>query len=192
MGNIANKCKTKTSCVRRLRMLCDRLAWRETPRKIYMVGLSNAGKTSILYQYKFNEATTTVPTIGFNVESFSYKTISFTAWDFSGREQLRPLWRYYFDDTAAVIFVVDSASTVLMQEAAEVLHGLLKVHELKDVPFLVYVNKQDIPTCMSVDEVAEALQLNNIISHDVQVQGCCAQTGDGLYEGLDWLCKSIR
>ncbi|KDO23369.1 hypothetical protein SPRG_11461 [Saprolegnia parasitica CBS 223.65] len=183
MGNIANKCKTKTSCVRRLRMLCDRLAWRETPRKIYMVGLSNAGKTSILYQYKFNEATTTVPTIGFNVESFSYKTISFTAWDFSGREQLRPLWRYT---------LTTRRPTVLMQEAAEVLHGLLKVHELKDVPFLVYVNKQDIPTCMSVDEVAEALQLNNVISHDVQVQGCCAQTGDGLYEGLDWLCKSIR
>ncbi|OQS06744.1 hypothetical protein THRCLA_01217, partial [Thraustotheca clavata] len=181
----------KAACTRRVRNLFDCITWRDTPRKIYMVGLANAGKTSILYQYKFNEATTTVPTIGFNVETFNYKKMSFTAWDFSGREQLRPLWRYYFDDTAAVIFVVDSASTVLMQEAAEVLHGLLKVQELKDVPFLIYVNKQDIPTCMSVAEVTEALQLNNVVSHEVHVQGCCAQSGDGLYEGLDWLTKVI-
>ncbi|RHY95713.1 hypothetical protein DYB35_000752 [Aphanomyces astaci] len=80
----------------------DRLSGKAKARKIYMVGLANAGKTSTLYKFKFHEATATVPTIGFNVETFKYNKILFTAWDFSGREQLRALWRYYFDNTTAV------------------------------------------------------------------------------------------
>lgn len=37
--------------------------------RILMVGLDAAGKTTILYKLKMGEVVSTVPTIGFNVET---------------------------------------------------------------------------------------------------------------------------
>jgi GTPase SAR1 family protein len=48
--------------------------------RILMVGLDAAGKTTILYKLKLGEVVTTIPTIGFNVETVEYKNISFTVW----------------------------------------------------------------------------------------------------------------
>jgi len=59
------------------------------------VGLDAAGKTTILYKLKLGEIVTTIPTIGFNVETVEYKNISFTVWDVGGQDKIRPLWRHY-------------------------------------------------------------------------------------------------
>lgn len=77
---------------------------RET--RMLMVGLDYVGKTTILYKLKLGEIVTTIPTIGFNVETVSYKNISFTVWDVGSRGQMRPLWRHYYQNTDALIFVV--------------------------------------------------------------------------------------
>src|ERR1700760_4966354 len=62
--------------------------------RILMVGLDAAGKTTILYKLKLGEVVTTIPTIGFNVETVEYKNISFTVWDVGGQDKIRPLWRH--------------------------------------------------------------------------------------------------
>lgn len=53
-----------------------------------MVGLDAAGKTTILYKLKLGEVVTTIPTIGFNVETVEYKNISFTVWDVGGQDKV--------------------------------------------------------------------------------------------------------
>lgn len=63
-------------------------------RRILMVGLDAAGKTTILYKLKLGEVVTTIPTIGFNVETVEYKNISFTVWDVGGQDKIRTLWRH--------------------------------------------------------------------------------------------------
>ena len=62
--------------------------------RILLLGLDAAGKTTILYKLKLGEVVTTVPTIGFNVETVKYKNISFTVWDVGGQDKIRPLWRH--------------------------------------------------------------------------------------------------
>jgi GTPase SAR1 family protein len=62
--------------------------------RILMVGLDAAGKTTILYKLKLGEIVTTIPTIGFNVETVEYKNINFTVWDVGGQDKIRPLWRW--------------------------------------------------------------------------------------------------
>lgn len=57
--------------------------------RILMVGLDAAGKTTILYKLKLGEIVTTIPTIGFNVETVEYKNISFTVWDVGGQDKVR-------------------------------------------------------------------------------------------------------
>merc|ERR1712058_151693 len=59
-------------------------------------------------QVELGEIVTTIPTIGFNVETVEYKNISFTVWDVGGQDKIRPLWRHYFQNTQGLIFVVDS------------------------------------------------------------------------------------
>ena len=64
--------------------------------RILMLGLDAAGKTTILYKLKLNEVVNTIPTIGFNVETFEYKNIEFNCWDIGGQFKLRNLWSHYF------------------------------------------------------------------------------------------------
>ncbi|KAA0193630.1 hypothetical protein HAZT_HAZT002448 [Hyalella azteca] len=84
-----------------------------------LVGLDAAGKTTILYKLKLGEIVTTIPTIGFNVETVEYKNISFTVWDVGGQDKIRPLWRHYFQNTQGLIFVVDSNDRERISEASE-------------------------------------------------------------------------
>merc|ERR1711865_1226524 len=87
--------------------------------RILMVGLDAAGKTTILYKLKLGEVVTTIPTIGLNVEEVQYKNINFTVWDVGGQDKIRKLWRYYYQNTQGLIFVVDSNDRDRIQDARE-------------------------------------------------------------------------
>ncbi len=52
--------------------------------------------TAILYKLKLNQDVTTIPTVGFNVETVTYKNVKFNVWDVGGQDKIRPLWRHYF------------------------------------------------------------------------------------------------
>lgn len=159
--------------------------------RILMVGLDAAGKTTILYKLKLGEIVTTIPTIGFNVETVEYKNINFTVWDVGGQDKIRPLWRHYFQNTEGLIFVVDSNDRERAQEAREELAKMLSEEELRDATLLVFANKQDLPNAMSPAEIIDKLQLNDLRARQWFIQPTCATQGDGLYEGLDWLSAKL-
>ena len=159
--------------------------------RILMVGLDAAGKTTILYQLKLGEMTQTKPTLGFNVETVSYKNIEFMVWDMGGQDAIRPLWRHYYQNVQALIFVVDSADAERLEEAREELSKLMGEEQLASAYLLVYANKQDMPEAKSVQEVADALELTTVQGRVWYIQACSASSGDGLREGLDWLAGKL-
>ena len=111
--------------------------------RILMLGLDGAGKTTILYKLKLGNNISTIPTIGFNVEIVEYnKNINFTVWDVGGQGKLRSLWKYYYTNTQALIFVVDCNDRDRMDEAKDELNRMLNDEELKDAILLVFANKQ--------------------------------------------------
>ena len=97
------------------------------PAQITIVGLNNAGKTTILYKLcarvfwvgnavvvmperaaascccachrHLGEVVVTQPTIGSNVEEINHNNVKFQVWDLGGQENLRPSWSTYFTDT---------------------------------------------------------------------------------------------
>jgi|EP00029_Vermamoeba_vermiformis_P004221 small GTP-binding protein len=162
------------------------------PCRILMVGLDAAGKTTVLYKLKLGDVVQTIPTIGFNVETVQYKNISFTMWDVGGQHKIRPLWRHYYSNTEGIIFVVDSNDRERIDESAEELQHLLKEDELRNASLLVLSNKQDLPSAMSVAEVTERLGLHAIRNRNWFNQATCATSGDGLYEGLEWLANILK
>ncbi len=64
------------------------------PKADYAIGVA------ILYKLKLNHDVTTIPTVGFNVETVTYKNVKFNVWDVGGQDKIRPLWRHYFSGTA--------------------------------------------------------------------------------------------
>eukprot|EP00697_Spironema_sp_BW2_P004487 gnl/Spiro4/16104_TR8661_c0_g1_i1.p2 gnl/Spiro4/16104_TR8661_c0_g1~~gnl/Spiro4/16104_TR8661_c0_g1_i1.p2 ORF type:complete len:184 (+),score=40.72 gnl/Spiro4/16104_TR8661_c0_g1_i1:48-599(+) len=160
--------------------------------RILMVGLDAAGKTTILYKLKMGEVVTTIPTIGFNVETVKYKNIEFTVWDVGGQHKIRPLWKHYYNNTQGLIFVVDSSDRERAEESHRELLKMLSEDELREAVLLVYANKQDLPGAMTAAEVAQVLGLYNLRSRQWHIQPTIATTGDGLYEGLDWIAANIH
>eukprot|EP00301_Raphidiophrys_heterophryoidea_P006165 c12510_g1_i2.p1 GENE.c12510_g1_i2~~c12510_g1_i2.p1 ORF type:complete len:185 (-),score=57.50 c12510_g1_i2:94-648(-) len=158
--------------------------------RILMLGLDAAGKTTILYKLKLGEVATTLPTIGFNVETVKYKNVEFTVWDVGGQNKIRRLWQHYFQGTQGLIFVVDCNDTSRIDEAGSELHVMLQDDLLRDCVVLVLANKQDLPQALGVTQLQHKLNMHSIKQKWV-IQGCSAVVGDGLYEGFDWLAANI-
>ena len=121
-----------------------------------------------------------------------YKKISFTVWDVGGQDKIRPLWRHYYQNTHGLIFVIDSNDRDRIEDAKEELHRMLNEEELRDAVLLVFANKQDLPNAMTVAEITDKLGLQSMRHRQWFVQSTCATTGDGLYEGLDWLSRILN
>merc|ERR1712193_138700 len=141
--------------------------------RIVMVGLDAAGKTTILYKLKLGEVVTTIPTIGFNVETVEYKNINLIVWDVGGQDKIRKLWRYYYQNTQGLIFVVDSNDRDRIEDAREELFQMLQEDEMRDAVLLVLANKQDLPNAMTTSEVAENLGLHNNRNRQWFIQSSC-------------------
>ncbi|XP_056092287.1 ADP-ribosylation factor 4-like [Rhinichthys klamathensis goyatoka] len=159
--------------------------------RLLMVGLDAAGKTTVLYRLKLGEVVSTIPTIGFNVETVDYNNISFTVWDVGTQTKIRGLWRHYFQYTEGLIFVVDSSDPERIETAAEELKMMLLEDEMRDAVLLVLANKQDLPKAMTVSELTDRLGLHTLRGRQWFVQPTCAVQGSGLYEGLDWLSDQL-
>lgn len=164
----------------------------DTECKIVIVGLNNAGKTTILYKLHLGQVVLTQPTIGSNVEEVKHENVTFTAWDVGGQENLRASWATYFEDTDAIVFVVDSNDQENMVLAKMELFNVVLHEDLKNACVLVLANKQDITGSRNSGEIAADLALHNIRTHEWHIQGCCALTGEGLHDGVEWIATRVR
>ncbi|XP_069490666.1 uncharacterized protein [Ambystoma mexicanum] len=161
--------------------------------RILMLGLDAAGKTTIVYKLKLNETVTTIPTIGFNVETVEpMKNVSFTVWDVGGQTKIRALWKHYFTNTDGLLFVVDSADPERFEEARSELDAILENDEMRGVPVVVLANKQDLVGARSSSVLVEELRLRKLLGHEWHVQGCCATIGDGLMEGMEKMAEMVK
>jgi ADP-ribosylation factor-like protein 5B len=134
----------------------------------------------------------TAPTIGSNVEEVQYKNIKFVMWDLGGQESSRASWATYYKQTNAVMLVVDSTDRERVSIIKQELDRMLASEQLRSAVLLVYANKQDVKGAMTAAEISDGLTLHAIKDHGWHIQECCALTGFGLNEGLDWIARSIK
>jgi len=160
--------------------------------KIVIIGLNNAGKTTVLYRLHLGQVIQTQPTIGSNVEEVRHDNITFQAWDLGGQESLRANWATYFEDTDAIVFVVDSNDVDNLVLAKMELFNTVLAEDLRCACLLVLANKQDIQGCRTPGDIASDLSLHTIRTHEWHIQSCCALTGEGLQEGLSWVAARVR
>ena len=124
-------------------------------------------------------------------------------WDIGGQKAIRPYWKNYYDNTDGLVYVVDSSDEVRLKECVEELQSLLAEDALKNVPLLVFANKQDLQFALEAEEIMNNLTLMEIKDRTWTIQACSAVTKEGklniqhsyhnvgLQEGMEWLVKTI-
>mmetsp|Transcript_4925 Transcript_4925/g.6528 ORF Transcript_4925/g.6528 Transcript_4925/m.6528 type:complete len:191 (-) Transcript_4925:629-1201(-) len=167
-------------------------------RRLLLLGLDGAGKTTILEsivqssenaQSELKQAITK-PTVEFDIKVANFKTWQLYITDVGGQESLRPFWRHHFTGLQGIIFVVDSSDKARLVNALKEMSNVLQDHQLRDIPVLVFANKQDLEGVLTVEEMSEKLQLPEKTKqkHLLKFFSCSGKTGKGIVEGLDWLC----
>ncbi|CAK9213565.1 unnamed protein product [Sphagnum troendelagicum] len=160
--------------------------------RILVLGLDNAGKTTVLKSLTDEDISTVTPTQGFNIKSLIHEGFKLNVWDIGGQRAIRPYWRNYFEQTDALVYVVDCADRRRIEESGDELSQLLEEEKMINVPILVFANKQDLMHALPADEVAHGLNLFLIRDRAWQIQGCSAKTGEGLQEGMEWVVKQVK
>ena len=163
----------------------------ENEARILVLGLDNAGKTTILKALSDEETENIAPTQGFNIKALSKEGFKLNVWDIGGQKAIRAYWPNYYEGTDGLVYVVDSSDEQRIDECLENLMTLLDEEDLKDVPLLVFANKQDLDLALDAQEVLEKLKLEDVSDRTWNIQACSAMTKEGLEEGMEWLVNTI-
>ncbi|XP_063718902.1 ADP-ribosylation factor-like protein 3 [Symsagittifera roscoffensis] len=174
------------SALRKLRKSSDR------DLKLLLLGLDNAGKTTIL-KLVANEDPIVTPTQGVNVKSVQKDGFKMTIIDVGGQKNLRPFWRNYFDGTDVLVYVVDSHDTKRLQESADCFLDCLDESKLDKVPVLVLANKQDLKGGASVDQIKKSFDLADLTERQwTLLPSSAVGSGKGIQEGFEWAVKHAK
>ncbi|CAK9822337.1 ADP-ribosylation factor-like protein 2 [Anthophora retusa] len=168
-----------------------KLKQKEKEMRILMLGLDNAGKTTILKRINGEPIDTISPTLGFNIKTLEHRGYKLNIWDVGGQKSLRSYWRNYFESTDGLVWVIDSADKRRLEDCKAELYKLLQEERLEGASLLILANKQDLPGALSASDIAEILELPSIKTHHWKIYKCSAVTGENLLEGINWIVDDI-
>eukprot|EP01125_Pyxidicula_operculata_P005928 TRINITY_DN2072_c0_g1_i1.p1 TRINITY_DN2072_c0_g1~~TRINITY_DN2072_c0_g1_i1.p1 ORF type:complete len:192 (-),score=49.94 TRINITY_DN2072_c0_g1_i1:47-622(-) len=170
--------------------------------KVVFLGLDNAGKTTLLHMLRDDRLVQHMPTQKPTMEELTMGNIKFRTYDLGGHSIARRLWREYYADVDAVVFMVDALDKERFGESKKELDELLSGDDLKNVPFLVLGNKIDAPGAASEEEIRSALGLHQTygktvggpVTRDVrpiEVFMCSVVKRMGYKEGFNWIAQFL-
>lgn len=161
--------------------------------RILMLGLDNAGKTTILKSYCRESLTDIPPTVGFNIKTISHEKYKVNIWDVGGQKSIRSFWRNYFDTTDGLVWVVDSSDRHRLEDCKAELFNILKEERLWGASLLILANKQDVLGALAVDEIYEVLELAKIKSarRNCAVMGCSVYDTTLVDKAIHWIINDV-
>jgi ADP-ribosylation factor-like protein 6 len=172
------------------------LSSKKKDANILIIGLDNGGKSSIINHLKNTDskAISINPTVGFNVEKFTFKSLNLTTYDMSGQTRYRNLWEHYYGETDGIVFVVDSSDRMRIVVSKEELSSMLDHPVLKNrnVPILFFANKTDIKNSINSNDIRKELGLESIRNKSWHIFECSALNGNGIENGFEWFVEEIK
>lgn len=159
---------------------------------LLLLGLDNAGKTTLSHKLASGETRPFPPTDRPRQDSFQLNNIKFQAWDLGGHEAVRHLWEDYIStEVNAVLFLIDASDVERLEEAGYELDALIGEGVIKGLPVALLFNKCDLDTAASDDVIMEKIDYNHLVA----VQGAdklrtfriSVLQGEGYPEAFRWI-----
>ena len=142
---------------------------KSTKTRIVTTGLDAAGKTTSFVHLKLGSIETIYLKEFERVyyERLQYKNIEFDVFDIGNYNDVNNIFSKYFCDCQALVYFVDSNDRERMRLSHNLLHKILCIPQMINVPVLIFANKQDLPKALSVSQVQ--LQLGMTFNIDVNM-----------------------
>ncbi|KAK9381921.1 P-loop containing nucleoside triphosphate hydrolase protein [Kockiozyma suomiensis] len=155
---------------------------------ITLLGLQNAGKTSLLRVLGGGEFTSdSIPTIGFSMKRVRKGRVTIKCWDLGGQPRFRSMWERYCKGVNAILFIVDSADPATLQIARMEFEALVSKPSLEGIPVLVLGNKNDLPEAYDVDSIIDIMNLKSVDDREVSCYSISAKESVNVDAVLNWL-----
>ena len=158
---------------------------------IIIIGLDNAGKSTLLHRMSKGAFGTFAPTEKPANDEFNVGGVTFKAWDLGGHEAVRQIWDDFLPSCDGVLFLIDAADTDRLAEAEEEISALVLDNALWDVPIAVLYNKEDLPFAMATPELEVALKWPELVQREGPIAGfrCSVLNGTGYTEAIQWIAR---
>ncbi|GAB1607468.1 ADP-ribosylation factor 1-like [Argonauta hians] len=151
--------------------------------RVLMLGLNASGKSKMLYRLKLDEDINTMATIGFNVEQLQLDKASVVIWDVAGHKRSRTQWCYYYSNTIALIYVIDSSDKDQFEESCRLFMSVIQHPEMQNIPVLILANKQDLASAESVSVISDYFSLKTVLKdRSWFILSVSAVTGHGIVQ----------
>jgi ADP-ribosylation factor-like protein 2 len=144
-----------------LMTILRKVKMKEREMRVLMLGLDNAGKTTVVKQLKGEDVRSVSPTLGFDICTMAHGEYTINIWDVGGQQTIRAYWRNYFEATDAIVWVVDSADISRIAACRAELETVLNEERLAGASLLVLANKQDLAGAVDAPSIAALLGLNS-------------------------------
>ena len=165
---------------------------KERELRLLILGLDNAGKTTVLKKFLGEDTSEIAPTLGFQIKTVEHNNFKLNFWDVGGQTTIRSYWRNYFEQTDGLIWVVDSGDKLRLENCRDELQKLLTQEKLAGATLMVFCNKQDVAGALNPKEIKQVLELDKIEGRHWSIVPCSAMSGAGLLEGIDFIVSDIQ
>ncbi|XP_072733470.1 ADP-ribosylation factor-like protein 13A [Ciconia boyciana] len=159
-------------------------AIQEPIRKVTLlvVGLDNAGKTSVILDIERALAGEVLPVAQPGQTRLRVDRFEVTLVDLPGGQRSRSAWRSHYGAAHGLLFVLDSSDLARMEEARKVLSRVLSHPDVSGKPILLLANKQDAPAALLPCELIERLSLERLVNENrspCRIEPCAARACAG-------------
>jgi GTP-binding protein SAR1 len=166
--------------------------------KVVLLGLDNAGKTTLVHMLRDNILVQHMPTQKPTMETFTLGGLTFNLFDLGGHAIARRQWAEYCGTADGIVFLIDASEPERFPEAKTALDTLFTDEALRQTPLLVLANKIDLPSSASEDQLRAMFGLHQTIGKDatrassngiraVELFMCSILKRQGFKEGFQWL-----
>lgn len=100
-------------------------------------------------------------------------------WDLGGREELQDIWKMYYADSHAIVFVIDAADWERMEQVKNSFANVANDRTLEGIPVLILANKHDLQE--NIDFVAKIKELFNPIMDNIGARESRVLRASALY-----------
>lgn len=171
--------------------------------KLLLLGLDNAGKTTLLQMLRDDRLGTNVPTLHATSEELTLNNIKLTTFDLGGHTQARKIWKDYFPVVDTIVFIIDAVDRSRFEESSIELNALLSDEQISNLPILILGNKIDCAGAASEDELRTTFRLHGqttgkgnipikeLQTRPIEIFMCSIKKRQGYGEAFRWLSQYL-